>query len=146
MDYTETSAPTNLENSEISIELVRQLLMTAGYIGGMRQTDSISIAELSQMADAFDGELVKAVVDLANGKVLVDMEYHVDGEQRLLSEGSSQTDLWGFNLHPSAFGTDAFLEFDSIINLRPRQNRSRGVDDAGLRKRIQDLVARVVHN
>jgi hypothetical protein len=38
-----------------------------------------------------------------------------------------------------------WLEFDSMINLRPSSgNRSRGVDDAGTRERIAGLVRRLV--
>lgn len=111
----------------------------------MRETTIVSLAELRRMANAFNGELVKAVVDLAEARFLVDMEYHVDGEQYLLSEKSHQEDLWGINLYPERFGTDDFIEFDSVINLRPRQNRSRGVDDPGLRQQIRNLVGRVVH-
>ena len=38
-----------------------------------------------------------------------------------------------------------WIEFDSMINLRPRQgNRSRGVDDAEVRKRIREVVESLV--
>jgi hypothetical protein len=42
-------------------------------------------------------------------------------------------------------GTDEWLEFDSMINLRPSfGNRSRGVDDASTRTAIAALVERLV--
>jgi hypothetical protein len=38
--------------------------------------------------------------------------------------------LWGINLYPSQYGQADWIEFDSMINIRPRQdNRSRGVED-----------------
>jgi len=53
-------------------------------------------------------------------------------------------DLWGINLYPER-SASAFVEFDSMINVRPSQgNRSRGVDDAAVQQQIQDIVARLV--
>jgi len=40
---------------------------------------------------------------------------------------------------------DEFVEFDSMINLRPSQgNRSRGVDNPETRRRIIEIVSRLV--
>jgi len=50
----------------------------------------------------------------------------------------------GINLYPGLSEPD-WLEFDSMINLRPSfGNRSRGVDDPGTRDRIGALVKRLV--
>ena len=65
--------------------------------------------------------------------------------QFLLENGSEQNDLWGINLYPARFATDEFIEFDSLMNIRPRQqNMSRGVIDEKLRERIILLVAEKV--
>jgi hypothetical protein len=54
-------------------------------------------------------------------------------------------DLWGINIYPDAVD-DEWLEFDSMINLRPSfGNRSRGIDDAGIRSAVAALVDRLVH-
>jgi len=53
-----------------------------------------------------------------------------------------QQDLWGINLYPDMErnGPD-FIEFDSMINLRPSQNnRSRGVEN----KETRDLIIAIV--
>ena len=74
--------------------------------------------------------------------VAVDAEMHSDLEALLLADGSRQNSLWGINLYPDLAGDD-FLEYDSMINLRPAQgNRSRGVDDADTRQRIAAVVAK----
>ena len=94
------------------------------------------------MAGAMYGSLVKGVVDLAKGQLVLDAEMHVDEEQYLLENGSKQADLWGINLHPDKFGTPDFVEFDSMINIRPRQhNKSRGVEDIAIQQQIRELVA-----
>jgi len=106
--------------------------------------EQIALDELKEMAAAGFGTLVKAVVDVKNGIMAVDGELHADQEALLIEDGSSQRDLWGINLYPDVAGDD-WLEFDSMINLRPASgNRSRGVDDAGVRDRVRDIVTRLV--
>jgi hypothetical protein len=96
--------------------------------------------ELSKMAAEMFGDLVKGVVDITRNLLVVDAELHADEEALLIAQGSDQKDLWGINLYPELDGDD-FLEFDSMINLRPSQgNRSRGVDDPAIRERIRQII------
>jgi hypothetical protein len=112
----------------------------------MKQVDKISVTELKKMAEKMHESIVKADVDAAKRIIIVDMPWHADGEAYLLEQGSKQKDLWGINLHPDSYGTDDFVEFDSMINLKPSQgNRSRGVDDEATRKQIKEIVSGVVH-
>ena len=104
----------------------------------------ISLAELREMATARFGDLVKAVVDQERRLLVVDAEVHSDQEAELLSEGSRQQNLWGINLYPDLPEAD-WLEFDSMINLRPSLgNRSRSVDDPAMRERISEIVRSLV--
>lgn len=106
--------------------------------------DIIAIEELRAMAEAGFGTLVKAVVDVQAGIMAVDAELHADQETLLLESGSRQQDLWGINLYPDIAGDD-WLEYDSMINLRPASgNRSRGVDDPTVRERIREIVTQLV--
>lgn len=111
----------------------------------MKQVDSISLDELKDMAQKMYGSLVKADVDISKNIVIVDMGMHADGEARLMEQGSKQNDLWGINLHPDDYGTDDFIEFDSMINIRPSQgNPSKSVLDDKIRQRIIALINEVV--
>jgi len=114
---------------------------------GMRtvsEADRISLDELRRMAAGRFGDLVKAVVDLERRVMLVDAELHADQEAQLLESGSLQRNLWGINLYPDLPEVD-WLEFDSMINLRPSfGNPSRSVDDPATRERIADLVRGLV--
>ena len=103
-------------------------------------TEKISLKDLPKEAEVvFDGPMVKGVVDIHKEIVGVDANMHADIEQFLLGQGSRQEDLWGINLYPE--DEEDFLEFDSMINIRPRQgNRSRGVEDEGARKKITEVV------
>ena len=104
----------------------------------------ISLDELRDSAAGRFGDMVKAVVDVERRVMIVDADLHADEEAQLLAEGSRQEDLWGINLYPDLPGSD-WLEFDSLINLRPSfGNRSRAVDDPTIRGRIADLVRDLV--
>lgn len=104
-------------------------------------SETITLDELKLMADNMFGDLVKAVVDTDRRIIAVNAELHSDLEAALLENGSEQKHLWGINFYPDMNGDD-FLEFDSMINMRPSQgNMSRGVDNEGLRKKIIEIVA-----
>jgi len=104
----------------------------------------ISLLELKQMAKKMYGDLVKAVVDIEKEIMVVDGEMHADEEELLLAKGSKQENLWGINLYPDLFDKN-FIEFDSVINLRPRLNNfSRFVEDEKIRKKIIEIVNKLV--
>ena len=106
--------------------------------------EPVSIEELRQLAKGRFGDMVKAVVDLERRIMLLDADLHADQEAELLAQGSDQQDLWGINLYPDLAEAE-WLEFDSMINLRPSfGNRSRGVDDPATREAIAGLVQRLV--
>lgn len=110
----------------------------------IRAGERLAVDDLKRMASGRFGDMVKAVVDVERGIMAVDAELHADQEALLISEGSQQSDLWGINLYPDLDGED-FVEFDSMINLRPSQdNRSRGVEDQNLRTRILSIVDSLV--
>ena len=112
----------------------------------MKQVDRISIAKLKEMAQKMYGSIVKADVDIAKGIAIVDMGLHADGEAYLMERGSKQNDIWGINLHPDKYGGEKFIEFDSMINLRPSQgNLSKGVEDKVIREKIIKLINTVVY-
>jgi hypothetical protein len=106
--------------------------------------EKITLARLQELARESFGDMVKAVVDVERNLMAVGGELHSDEEALLLEDGSRQRDLWGINFYPEVKGED-WLEFDSLINLRPSQgNRSRGVDDQELRRLIASVVERLV--
>lgn len=107
-------------------------------------TDHLSRAELQKIADERFGDMVKGVVDLKRRVMALGGELHADEESELVEQGSIREDLWGINLYPNETG-DAFLEFDSMINIRPAQgNRTRGVEDENIRDQIKKLVGELI--
>lgn len=101
----------------------------------------MSRAELAEIAQRGFGDMVKGVVDVNCGLVAIDAELHADLETFLLEQGSQQGDLWGINLYPDE--DEDFIEFDSLINIRPLQNnRGRGVYDPAIREMIREIIGR----
>jgi len=79
---------------------------------------------------------IKVVVDVKRKILSAGGEKHVDGEQLLLKDGSNQKDLWGAGLDLETNEMD----FDSMINLRPEQNRSREILDESIRKQVESIT------
>jgi len=106
--------------------------------------EPITRAELKTIAAERFGDLVKAAVDIATGVMALGGELHADEEAALLEQGSEQKNLWGINLYPD-ITDDNWIEFDSMINVRPSQNnRSRSVEDKDIRKKIIEIVSSLI--
>lgn len=103
--------------------------------------DKIPIKRIREMAEGGFGEFVKAVVDIERKIVALDAELHADLEALLLADGSKPPDLWGINLYPEISDLAKRIEFNSMINIRPRAgNRSRGVENPNIRAKIVAVV------
>lgn len=106
--------------------------------------DKISIEEFKKYAQNMFGNLVKAVVDIDKKIMAVDGELHSDEEAILLEKGSKQKDLWGINIYPENQNDD-WIEFDSMINLKPSSgNRSSGIDDPKTKETIIEIVNNLI--
>lgn len=107
-------------------------------------TEKISLEEVRAIAKATFGNLVKAVIDIEQEIMVLGGELHSDEEAWLLENGSQQKNLWGINIYPELKG-DEFIEFDSLINLRPSfGNQSRGVESQEIKERILKLVDKLI--
>ena len=79
---------------------------------------------------------IKVVVDVRRKILAAGGEKHVDGERLLLEDGSLQKDLWGAGLDLET----GEMDFDSLINLRPTQNRSREILDEEIREKVAVVI------
>lgn len=111
----------------------------------MKVIDSkISKKKLADIAKERFGDMVKAVVDIELMIMVVGGELHADEEAMLLERGSKQENLWGINIYVDKTDEE-MIEFDSMINIRPRQNnRSRDVLDQATREKIIIVVNNIV--
>lgn len=106
--------------------------------------DIITANDLKKIAACGFGDLVKAVIDIRLGIMALGGDMHADEEAVLIEQGSSQSDLWGINIYTNLPRSN-WIEFDSMINIRPRQNNlSRNVEDHDLQKKIIEMVNSLV--
>lgn len=107
--------------------------------------ESISMAELKQLAREQFGDVVKAVVDIGQEVMAIGGELHSDMEVLLVeNENSKREETWGINLHLNE-AKDGFIEFDSMINLKPTHgNRTRNVENEVIRKKIREITSRII--
>ena len=109
-------------------------------------TEAVTTKELQDTAAGMFGNFVKAVVDVEKEIIAIDAELHADEEALLLKNGSKQENLWGINIYPDLPNGDR-IEFDSMINLKPRQgNKTRNVDDPKTRSKIIKIVNKLVED
>lgn len=125
-------------------------MMTAAMTeatGGIVVTDRpLDRADLKRLVEAHFGTMVKYVVDVRLRRVAVGGELHADAEERLLGEGSRQSDLWGANYYPGR-GEDGCIEYTALINIRPSEgNRGMEIADTEVREAVRritfDLIGR----
>lgn len=107
-------------------------------------TKPMPLSKVTTLTKNRFGNLIKAVIDIQKEIMAIDADLHSDEEAELLSRGSKQENLWGINIYPELTGDD-FIEFDSMINVRPQSgNMTRGVDDPAMQKKIRLIVHRLI--
>ena len=107
--------------------------------------DSIQISELKEMSKKMYDNLVKAMVDVEKEVMAVDAGLHADLMEFLIeTENSEPKNVWGINIFPDKSSED-LIEFDSMMNIKPAfGNRTRGVDNENIRKKIIEITNRLI--
>jgi hypothetical protein len=83
---------------------------------------------------------IKTVVDIRQQILAGGGEMHSDCETLLLDNGSHQQDIWGASWNP--LSQEIFYE--SMVNLRPRQNRSMEIIDPSTREEVKQVIDRLL--
>lgn len=92
--------------------------------------------QIQDMLEQYE-EMIKIVVDIRRRLLSGGGEMHADCESILLDDGSEQDDLWGANWFPN----EQRIEFESLINIRPRLgNRSILIQDEHLRRQVEEVT------
>lgn len=85
--------------------------------------------------------MIKIVVDIRRRILAGGGEMYADCDAVLLEDGSEQDDLWGANWYPH----DQRVEFESLINIRPRLgNRNILIQDENLRKQVDSVTREIL--
>jgi hypothetical protein len=82
-------------------------------------------------------DIVKAVVDIEQGFMAVEAEWHSELLTELIdTEGSNGNDVWGLNLR-----LDRTIHYTSLINIKPHTSqRSVDIEDEKLKKQMKAVV------
>lgn len=79
---------------------------------------------------------IKTAVDIERRVLVGGGGLHADCEEKLLDDGSRQQDIWAASFMPIT----GKIIYESMVNLRPRQNRSMELLDPNIRERVAQLV------
>lgn len=105
--------------------------------------EPIKKEDLKPLSLKMEPNIVKAVCDIEKEIIAIDAPMHIDLRDILIENGSEPKNLWGINIYPDKSGDD-MVEFDSMINIRPLTNRSRGIEDKEIREKIISIVSKWV--
>lgn len=106
--------------------------------------DSVSLDDVKKLALEWYGSMIKGVVDIEREIIALGGEFHMDANQVLITDGSSQADLWGFNIEFDEPRNRRII-YRSLINIRPADgNRSMFVTDASLQKKMCAIIEKLV--
>ena len=85
--------------------------------------------------------VIKTAVDIRRGILAGGGNKHSDCEEVLLDDGSQQQDIWGASWDPDT----STITFESLLNLRPRQNNYRMViEDMSIREKITEIIRQLL--
>jgi hypothetical protein len=79
---------------------------------------------------------IKTVVDVRRQILAGGGAMHSDCETVLLEAGSQQEDVWGASWNPIS----QEIVYESMVNLRPRQNRSMQILSVSIRAQVQQVI------
>jgi hypothetical protein len=85
---------------------------------------------------------IKLAVDIDRLILAGGGEMHFDCEQMLLNDGSSQQNIWGAGFMPES----QKISYDSLINIRSRDNRSMEILDPLVREKIDQVIRELLGN
>jgi hypothetical protein len=83
---------------------------------------------------------IKTVVDIRRQVLAGGGEMHSDCEAVLLDNGSLQSDIWGASWN--SISQEIFYE--SMVNLRPRQNRSMQILDVAICEQVKQIIHKLL--
>ena len=95
--------------------------------------------DLKDFAENWYPDFLKGTVDLENRKVAIGGDYHMESCEVLTNIGGKHSDIWGFNIRFLENGINQ-IEFDSLVNIKPKINNGRVVEDEELKKEIEKLI------
>ena len=102
--------------------------------------DKADTLQIQTMLDEYS-RMIKLAVDIRRNILAGGGEMHADCEQLLLENGSEQDDIWGANWYP----TEQRIEFEALINIRPRLgNPSIVIRGEEIRRKVEAVTREIL--
>ncbi|MEH1778357.1 MAG: DUF5674 family protein [Nostoc sp.] len=91
--------------------------------------------QIEQMLQEYKFD-IKLAVDIESRVIVGGGNMHADCEEVLLNEGSRQQNIWAASFMP----VTGKVIYESMVNLRPRQNRSMEILDSNIKERMAQII------
>ncbi|MBD2436226.1 DUF5674 family protein [Nostoc sp. FACHB-110] len=85
---------------------------------------------------------IKTAIDIERRVLVGGGGLHADCEEKLLDDGSRQQDIWAASFMPLT----GKIIYESMVNLRPRQNRSMEILDPNIKERVGQIIIEFLGN
>jgi hypothetical protein len=85
---------------------------------------------------------IKLAIDIERWVIVGGGDMHADCEEVLLDDGSRQENIWAGSFMP----TTGRIIYESMVNLRPRQNRSMEILDSNIKERMAQIIKGFFNN
>jgi Protein of unknown function (DUF5674) len=106
--------------------------------------EKVNIEDLREFSEVWYLDFLKGCVDLGSRRVAIGGDYHMESCELLSSAGGKHADIWGFNIR---FLDDKQykIEFDSLVNIKPRVNNGRVIENEELQKEVEKLIREFIN-
>ena len=102
--------------------------------------EKMNMDEVKTLASNWYDTMIKGTVDIAQNKVALGGDYHIESGELLTKHGSKPEDVWGFNIRFEE-DSNGTLEFDSMVNIKPvLGNKSRSILDEEVSKKAESII------
>ena len=102
--------------------------------------EKISQEVITRMALENFGDIVKVDVDIERGILTLGGDWHSEGQQLLVEDGSSGLNVWGVNFYPWKPSQER-IAYVSLINLKSHlKHENMEIKDVELKKKIKKII------
>ena len=100
------------------------------------QSIPFTLTQINELKKQFD-VYIKTVIDIDKKICSAGMDRHFEGEQILLKEGSTQSNIWGGGLDLIT----KEIDFNSFSNIRPKDNNLKNeIQSEKIRQTYKELT------
>jgi len=108
--------------------------------------DKIGKSYLNKFLDNPFKDMVKFVVDIKRGVIAFGGELHSDAQEALVKSGSDGKNIWGGNFYPLKKKKKEYIEYFSLINIKPSENnRSMNIEKSEIKEKMDKVINNLIN-